>query len=128
MECFENASLTPLSTANAQRTLAEMLFDCPLADQEHFRELGDGYVCMPLGTMEKFLYPTLRICKHLNSNKRRYEHIPGGVMESMIVYSFIHQGGGAPKIELNTVNTCSTCLHDTVRLSTSRYYTVNLHV
>jgi hypothetical protein len=46
----------PASLHSAQRTLADMFFDCPLADQERFRELGDGYVCTPLGTMEKFLY------------------------------------------------------------------------
>ncbi len=38
----------PASIHTAQRTLAEMLMSIPSADQEHFHELGDGYVYMPL--------------------------------------------------------------------------------
>ena len=58
----------------------------PSADQEHFHELGDGYVYMPLHAMEKYLYPTLRVMQHLHSAKGKYEYLPGGV-ESMILYS-----------------------------------------
>jgi hypothetical protein len=86
----------PASLHSAQRTLAEMLVSLPSADQEHFHELGNGYVYMPLHIVETYLYPTLRVMQHLHSNKGQYEYIPGGV-ESMIVYSFFHQGGGAPK-------------------------------
>jgi hypothetical protein len=46
----------PASLHSAQRTLAEMLGSVPSADHEHFHELGDGYVYMPLHTMEKYLY------------------------------------------------------------------------
>jgi hypothetical protein len=35
------------------------LMSVPSADQEHFHELGDGYVYMPLHVMEKYL-STLR--------------------------------------------------------------------
>ena len=52
----------PASIHTSQRTLAEMLMSVPSADQDHFRELGDGYVYMPLQAMEKYLYPTLRMC------------------------------------------------------------------
>mgnify|MGYP000716360246 FL=1 len=82
----------PASLHSAQRTLAEMLVSVPSADHEHFHELGDGHVCMPLHTMEKYLYPTLRVMQELHSLKGRYEYLPGGV-ESMIVYSFFQQGG-----------------------------------
>ena len=70
-----------------------MLVSVPPTDHEHFHELGDGYVYMPLHTMEKYLYPTLRVMQELHSLKGRYEYLPGGV-ESMIVYSFFQQGGG----------------------------------
>ncbi len=80
-----------------------MLYDCPLADQEHFRKLGDGYVNMPLGTMENFLYPTLRVMQHLHSNKGRYEHIPGGVESMMCTISSI-KGEEHLKTELNTTS------------------------
>jgi hypothetical protein len=86
----------PASIHSAQRTLAEMLVSLPSADQEHFHELGGGYVYMPLSAMENFLYPTLRVMQHLHGKRCQYEYTPGGV-ESMIVYSFFHQGGGAPK-------------------------------
>jgi hypothetical protein len=85
----------PASLHSAQRTLAEMLASLPSEDQGHFHELGDGYVYMPLHTMEKYLFPTLRVMQHLHSNKGQYDYIPGGV-ESMIVYSYFHQGGGSP--------------------------------
>jgi hypothetical protein len=75
----------PASLHSAQRTLAEMLFDCPHADQEQFHELGDGNVYMSLSAMKKYLYPTLRVMQHLHSNKGQYDHVPGGV-KSMIVY------------------------------------------
>jgi hypothetical protein len=68
----------PASLHSAQRTLAEMLVSLPSADQEHFHELGDGYVYMPLHAMEKFLYPTLRVIQYLHSNKGQYDYIPGG--------------------------------------------------
>jgi hypothetical protein len=42
----------PASLHTAQRTLAEMLMSIPSADQEHFHELRDGYVYMPLHVME----------------------------------------------------------------------------
>jgi hypothetical protein len=74
----------PASLHSVQRTLAEMLVSVPSADQEHFRELEDGYVCMPLHAMEKYIYPTLRVMQHLHSEKGKYEYLPGGV-ESMIV-------------------------------------------
>jgi len=77
----------PASLHSAQRTLAEMLVSVPPADREHFHELGDGHVYMPLHTMEKYLYPTLRVMQELHSLKGRYEYLPGGV-GSMIVYSF----------------------------------------
>ena len=73
-----------------------MLGSVPSADHEHFHELGDGYVYMPLHTMEKYLYPTLRVMQHLHSLKGDYEHLPGGVA-SMIVYSYFQQGGGVPQ-------------------------------
>ncbi len=41
----------PASLHSAQRMLAEMLRSVPSADHEHFHELGDGYVYMPLHTM-----------------------------------------------------------------------------
>jgi hypothetical protein len=63
----------PASLHSAQRTLAEMLESVPSADQGHFHELGDGYVCMPLHAMEKYLYPT----QHLHSCKGQYDYIPG---------------------------------------------------
>ncbi len=44
----------PAPLHSARRTLAEMLGSVPLADHEHFHELGDGYVYMPLHTMEKY--------------------------------------------------------------------------
>ncbi len=69
----------------AQRTLAEILLSVPSADQEHFHELGDGYVYMPLRVMEKYLYPTLRVMQHLHKHKGQYDYLPGGV-ETMIVY------------------------------------------
>ena len=62
----------PASLHSAQRTLAEMLVSVPSADHEHFHELGDGYVYMPLHTMEKYLYPTLRVMQELHSLKGRY--------------------------------------------------------
>ena len=86
----------PASLHTAQRTLAEMLMSVPSADQELFHELGDGYVYMPLNIMEKYLYPTLRVMQHLHRHKGQYDYIPGGV-ESMIVYSYFHKGGGIPK-------------------------------
>jgi len=86
----------PASLHTAQRTLAEMLMSIPSADQELFHELGDGYVYMPLHVMEKYLYPTLRVMQHLHKHKGQYDYIPGGV-ESMMVYSYFHQGGGIPK-------------------------------
>ena len=86
----------PASLHTAQRTLAEMLTSIPSADQELFHELGDGYVYMPLHAMEKYLYPTLRVMQHLHRHKGQYDYIPGGV-ESMIVYSYFHKGGGIPK-------------------------------
>jgi hypothetical protein len=85
----------PASLHSAQRTLAEMLVSLPSEDQGHFHELGDGYAHMPLHAFEKFLYPTLRVMQHLHSNKGQYDYIPGGV-ESMIVYSYFHQGMGSP--------------------------------
>ncbi len=51
---------------------------------------------MPLQVMEKYLYPTLRVMQHLHEHKGRYDYIPGGV-ESMIVYSYFHKGGGIPQ-------------------------------
>ena len=86
----------PASIHTAQRTLAEMLMSIPSADQEHFHELGDSYVYMPLQAMEKYLYPTLRVMQHLHRQKGLHDYIPGGV-ESMIVYSYFHKGGGIPK-------------------------------
>ncbi len=86
----------PASIHSAQRTLVEMLGSVPSADQGHFHELGDGYVCMPLHAMEKYLYPTLRVMQHLHNCKGQYDYIPGGV-ESMIAYSYFHQGGGVPQ-------------------------------
>ena len=59
----------PASIHSAQRTLAEMLVSVPPTDHEHFHELGDGHVCMPLHTMEKYLYPTLRVMQELHSLK-----------------------------------------------------------
>ena len=59
----------PASLHTAQRTLAEMLMSIPSADQEHFHELGDGYVYMPLHAMEKYLYPTLHVMQHLHRHK-----------------------------------------------------------
>ncbi len=85
----------PASLHPAQRTLTEMLVSLPSKEQGHFHELGDGYVYMPLHAFEKFLYPTLRVMQHLHSNKGQYDYIPGGV-ESMIVYSYFHQGMGTP--------------------------------
>jgi hypothetical protein len=85
----------PASLHSAQRTLAEMLVSLPSEDQGHFYELGDGYVYMPLHAFEKFLYPTLRVMQYLHSNKGQYDYIPGGV-ESMMVYSYFHQGNGTP--------------------------------
>ncbi len=82
----------PASLHSAQRTLAEMLVSVPSTDHEHFHELGDGHVYMPLHTIEKYLYPTLRVMQELHSLKGQYEYLPGGV-ESMIVYSFFQQGG-----------------------------------
>ncbi len=69
-----------------------MLVSVPSADREHFHELGDGHVYMPLHTMEKYLYPTLHVMQELHRLKGQYEYLPGGV-ESMIVYSFFQQGG-----------------------------------
>jgi hypothetical protein len=46
----------PASIHSAQRTFAEMLGSVPSAGHEHFHELGDGYVCMSLHAMEKYLY------------------------------------------------------------------------
>jgi hypothetical protein len=86
----------PASLHTAQRTLAEMLMSIPSADQEHFHELGDGYVYMPLPVMEKYLYPTLRVMQHQHKHKGQYDCIPGGV-ESMIVYSYFLKGGGIPQ-------------------------------
>jgi hypothetical protein len=79
-----------------------MLGSVPSADHEHFYELGDGYVYTytPLHAMKKYLYPTLRVMQKLHSLKGEYEYLPGGV-ESMIVYSYFHQGGGVPRIEPN---------------------------
>ncbi len=90
------AQRRPASIHTSQRTLAEMLMSVPSADQDHFRELGDGYVYMPIQAMEKYLYPTLRVMQHLHTQKGQYDYVPGGV-ESMIVYSYFHKGGGIPK-------------------------------
>jgi hypothetical protein len=42
-------------------TLDEMLVYIPSAEREQFHEIGDGYVYMPLYTMEKYLFPTLNV-------------------------------------------------------------------
>jgi hypothetical protein len=84
------------SLHTTQQTLAEMLMSIPSADQEYFHELGDGYVYMSLHAMEKYLYPTLRVMQHLHKHKGQCDYLSGGV-ESMMVYSYFHQGGGIPK-------------------------------
>jgi hypothetical protein len=114
----------PASLHTAQRTLAEMLMSIPSADQEHFHELGDGYVYMPLHAMEKYLYPTLCVMQHLHSHKDRYDYIPGGV-ESMIVYSYFLKGGGIPqnrterdlRVLRNTVFPAGSDLPDQLRIN-----------
>ncbi len=63
----------PASLHSAQRTLSEMLVSVPSTDHEHFHELGDGYVYMPLHTMN----PTLRVMQELHSLKGQYEFSQG---------------------------------------------------
>jgi hypothetical protein len=112
-----------------------MLGSVPSADQEHFHELGDGYVCMPLHAMEKYLYPTLRVMQHLHSCKGQYDYIPGGV-ESMIVYSYFHQGGGFPqnrterdlRVLRNTVFTAGSDLPDQLRINAEVTEGISTHL
>ncbi len=73
-----------------------MLLNNPRADREQFHELGDGCVRMPLNMMERYLYPKLRVMQHLHRNAGQYDYVPGGV-ESMLVYSFFHQGAVVSK-------------------------------
>jgi hypothetical protein len=125
----------PVSLHSAQQTLAEMLGSVPLADHEHFHELGDGYVYMPLHAMEKYLYPTLRVMQHLHSLKSQYDYIPGGV-ESMIVYSYFHQGGGVPKnrterdlrVLRNTVFPAGSDLPDQLRINAEVTEGISTHL
>ncbi len=83
-----------------------MLGSVPSADHDHVHELGDGYVYMPLHTMEKYLYPTLRVMQHLHGLKGNYEHLPGGVA-SMIVYSYFQQEEELHRIEPSETSECS---------------------
>jgi hypothetical protein len=53
----------PSSLHSAQRTLAEMLVSVPSVDHEHFHELGDGYVYMPLNAMENTSTLRYVLCK-----------------------------------------------------------------
>jgi hypothetical protein len=75
-------------------TLGEMLAYIPKAEQEQFHEIGDGYVYMPLFTMEKYLFPTLHVMRYMHEFTA--QNLPGGV-ESMIAYSFLNQGMRLPK-------------------------------
>ncbi len=62
---------------------------------------------MPLHTMEKYLYPTLRVMQELHSLKGRYEYLPGGV-ESMIVCTpSSNREEGLHRIEPNKTSECS---------------------
>jgi hypothetical protein len=125
----------PASLHSAQRTLAEMLMSVPSADHGHFHELGDGYVYMPLHAMEKYLYPTLRVMQHLHSAKGKYEYLPGGV-ESMIVYSYFHQGGGVPqnrtkrdlRVLRNTVFPAGSDLPDQLRTNNEVTEGISTHL
>ena len=125
----------PASLHTAQRTLAEMLRSIPSADQEQFHELGDGYVYMPLSVMEKYLYPTLRVMQHLHSHKGQYDYIPGGV-ESMIVYSYFHQGTGIPqnrterdlRVLRNTVFPAGSDLPDQLRVNAEVTEGISTHL
>jgi hypothetical protein len=112
-----------------------MLGSVPSADQGHCHELGDGYVCMPLHAMKKYLYPTLRVMQHLHSLKGQYDYIPGGV-ESMIVYSYFHQGGGVPKnrternlrVLRNTVFPAGSDLPDQLRINVEVTEGISTHL
>ena len=125
----------PASLHTAQRTLPEMLRSIPSADQEQFHELGDGYVYMPLSVMEKYLYPTLRVMQHLHSHKGQYDYIPGGV-ESMIVYSYFHQGTGIPqnrterdlRVLRNTVFPAGSDLPDQLRVNAEVTEGISTHL
>jgi hypothetical protein len=125
----------PASLHSAQRTLAEVLMSLPSADQGQFHELGDGYVYMPLHAMEKFLYPTLRVMQYLHSNKGQYHYIPGEV-ESMIVYSYFHQGGVSPpnrterdfRVLRNTVFPAGSDLPDQLRTNAEVTEGISTHL
>jgi hypothetical protein len=78
---------SPCCLHAANMTLDEMLAYIPQAEQEQFHEIGDGYVYMPLFTMEKYLFPTLNVMRYLHEFTAQM--LPGGV-ESMIAYSFFN--------------------------------------
>ena len=54
------------------------------------------FTCPSTSWKSTSAYPTLRVMQHLHRHKGQYDYIPGGV-ESMIVYSYFHKGGGIPK-------------------------------
>jgi hypothetical protein len=81
------------------------------------------------------LYPTLRVMQHLHSHKGQYDYIPGGV-ESMVVYSYFHQGGRIPqnrterdlRVLRNTVFPAGSDLPDQLRVNAEVTEGISTHL
>jgi hypothetical protein len=73
--------------------------------------------------------------QYLHSAKGKYEYLPGGV-ESMIVYSYFHQGGGVPqnrtkrdlRVLRNTVFPAGSDLPDQLRTNNEVTEGISTHL
>ena len=73
--------------------------------------------------------------QHLHSHKGKYDYIPGGI-ESMIVYSYFHQGGGIPqnrtkrdlRVLRNTVFPAGSDLPDQLRVNAEVTEGISTHL